>query len=88
MKELSAITNWTSSGHLRRCSMADAHIKSLSSSISTFYTIVTNHNGPPEAFDYSVRSARYDMVLECCWLRSQIGPHQVTYDAVARLMHI
>eukprot|EP00985_Skeletonema_marinoi_P020796 scaffold12430_cov137-Skeletonema_marinoi.AAC.28 len=33
MKELAAIPNWTSSGHLRRCSMADTHIKNLSSGI-------------------------------------------------------
>eukprot|EP00985_Skeletonema_marinoi_P007096 scaffold3110_cov114-Skeletonema_marinoi.AAC.1 len=30
---LAAIFNWTSSGHLRRCSMADIHLKSLSSDI-------------------------------------------------------
>eukprot|EP00985_Skeletonema_marinoi_P008769 scaffold4013_cov133-Skeletonema_marinoi.AAC.5 len=30
---LAAIPNWTSSGHLRRSSMADIHIKSLSSGI-------------------------------------------------------
>ena len=32
-RELAAIPNWTSSGHLRGCSMADTHIKSLSSGI-------------------------------------------------------
>eukprot|EP00985_Skeletonema_marinoi_P019729 scaffold11426_cov128-Skeletonema_marinoi.AAC.7 len=62
---LVAIPNWASSGHLRRCSMADSHIKSLSRGI-----------------------VRYDMVLECCSRPSQIGPHQVTYDAVAWLIHI
>jgi len=30
---LAAIPNWTSSGHVRGCSMADTHIKSLSSGI-------------------------------------------------------
>eukprot|EP00985_Skeletonema_marinoi_P024836 scaffold17654_cov161-Skeletonema_marinoi.AAC.1 len=30
---LAAIPNWTSSGHLRGCSMADIHIKSMSSGI-------------------------------------------------------
>eukprot|EP00985_Skeletonema_marinoi_P029489 scaffold28001_cov106-Skeletonema_marinoi.AAC.2 len=27
------------------------------------------------------------MVLECEWRPSQIGPHQVTYDAAALLIH-
>jgi hypothetical protein len=55
--------NWTSSGHLRRCSMADSHIKSLSSGMYRFYTIDTNHNGPLEAVDCDIHSVRYDMVL-------------------------
>ena len=50
-RELAAIPNWTSSAHLRGCSMADTHIKSLSSGILSFYTIVTNHNGPLQAMD-------------------------------------
>eukprot|EP00985_Skeletonema_marinoi_P001346 scaffold536_cov137-Skeletonema_marinoi.AAC.4 len=32
-RELAAISNWISSGHVRRCSVADTHIKSLSSGI-------------------------------------------------------
>eukprot|EP00984_Skeletonema_dohrnii_P026871 scaffold16271_cov118-Skeletonema_dohrnii-CCMP3373.AAC.7 len=35
-----------------------------------------------------IHSVRYDMVLECFWRPSQIGPHQVTYDAVVWLIHI
>ena len=54
----------------------------------SFYTIVTNYNGPLEAVDCSIHSVRYDMVLEWCWRPSQIGPHQVTYEAVATRIHI
>eukprot|EP00985_Skeletonema_marinoi_P028885 scaffold26225_cov87-Skeletonema_marinoi.AAC.1 len=56
-----AIPNWASSGHLRRCSMADSQMKSLSSGMYRFYTIVTNHNGPLEAVDCDIHSVRYDM---------------------------
>eukprot|EP00985_Skeletonema_marinoi_P018491 scaffold10342_cov77-Skeletonema_marinoi.AAC.2 len=59
-----AIPNWTSSGHLRGCSNADTLMKSLSSGMNPFYTIVTNHNGPLKAVDYSIHSVRYDMVRE------------------------
>eukprot|EP00984_Skeletonema_dohrnii_P018669 scaffold8766_cov67-Skeletonema_dohrnii-CCMP3373.AAC.3 len=52
----------------------------------SFYAIVTNNNGPLKAVDCSTRSVRYDMVLKCCWRPSQIGPHQVTYDAAATLI--
>eukprot|EP00984_Skeletonema_dohrnii_P010424 scaffold4052_cov123-Skeletonema_dohrnii-CCMP3373.AAC.10 len=33
-------------------------------------------------------SVRDDMLLECCSRPSQIGPHQVTYDAVAWPIYI
>eukprot|EP00985_Skeletonema_marinoi_P003574 scaffold1546_cov121-Skeletonema_marinoi.AAC.2 len=46
----------------------------------SFYTIVTNDNEPLQAVDWSTRSVRYDMVLECCRRPSQIGPHQVNYE--------
>eukprot|EP00985_Skeletonema_marinoi_P001347 scaffold536_cov137-Skeletonema_marinoi.AAC.5 len=59
-RELAAITNWTSSGHLR----AETHIKILSSGILSFYPIVTNHNGPLQAMDWYTNSDRYDMVRE------------------------
>eukprot|EP00984_Skeletonema_dohrnii_P025388 scaffold14544_cov103-Skeletonema_dohrnii-CCMP3373.AAC.1 len=49
----------------------------------SFYTIITNHNGPLEAVDCDNHCDRYDMVRESCRRPSQIGPHQVTYDAVA-----
>ena len=49
MKELAAIPNWTSSGHLRRCSTADEELKSMSSFMIFFYAIVTNYNGTLEA---------------------------------------
>eukprot|EP00984_Skeletonema_dohrnii_P010652 scaffold4172_cov87-Skeletonema_dohrnii-CCMP3373.AAC.1 len=69
--------------------MADAHINSLSSGICpSILSIVTNHNGPLKAVDCDIHSVGYDIVLECCSRPSQIGPHQVTYDAVAWLMHI
>ena len=68
--------------------MADTHTKSLSSGNVSFYTIVTNYNGPLQAVDCSIHSVRYDMVLECCSRPSQIGPHQVTYEAVAWPIHI
>eukprot|EP00984_Skeletonema_dohrnii_P012045 scaffold4841_cov121-Skeletonema_dohrnii-CCMP3373.AAC.12 len=59
---LAAIPNWSSSGHLRRCSIADTHIKSFSSGIYiSFYAIVTNHNGPLQAVDRDVHSVRYDI---------------------------
>eukprot|EP00985_Skeletonema_marinoi_P003813 scaffold1663_cov182-Skeletonema_marinoi.AAC.6 len=45
------------------------------------------YNGPLEAVDCDIHSVRYDIMLECCWRLSQIGPHQVTYDAVAWLIH-
>eukprot|EP00985_Skeletonema_marinoi_P020063 scaffold11749_cov94-Skeletonema_marinoi.AAC.1 len=60
---LAAIPNWTSSGHLRGCSNADTLIKSLSSGMYRFYTIVANHNGPLQAMDCPIASVGYDMVL-------------------------
>eukprot|EP00985_Skeletonema_marinoi_P017505 scaffold9606_cov105-Skeletonema_marinoi.AAC.2 len=50
--------------------------------------IATKYIGPLEVLDCFIHTVRYDMVLECCWRPSQIGPHQVTYDAVAWLTHI
>eukprot|EP00985_Skeletonema_marinoi_P033840 scaffold42345_cov460-Skeletonema_marinoi.AAC.1 len=55
-----------SSGHLRRCRDTDTSIKCLSS----------------EAVDCDIHNVRYDMVDEGAGCQqSQIGPHQVTYDA-------
>eukprot|EP00984_Skeletonema_dohrnii_P013757 scaffold5726_cov119-Skeletonema_dohrnii-CCMP3373.AAC.3 len=72
---MAAIPNWTSSGHLRRCSSADTHVTydvvatpirpmkaSAVVNILLFYTIVTNYNGPLQAVDCHTHSARYDMV--------------------------
>ena len=55
--------NWASSGHLRRCSMADAHTKSLSCGIEG---IVTKRMSPWKQWIGDIHSARYDMVLESC----------------------
>ena len=46
---------------------------------------MANYHGSLEAVDCHIHSVRYDMVLEELAL-SQIGPHQVTYEAVARLL--
>ena len=54
----------------------------------SYYTIVTNLNGLLQAVDCDIHSDRYDIVLESCCLSTQIGPHQVTYDAVAWPIHI
>eukprot|EP00985_Skeletonema_marinoi_P014131 scaffold7107_cov205-Skeletonema_marinoi.AAC.1 len=51
---LAAIPNWTSSGHLRRCSNAVKCTKSVRSGI---------YNESLEAVDCHTHSARYDMVL-------------------------
>eukprot|EP00985_Skeletonema_marinoi_P008238 scaffold3698_cov188-Skeletonema_marinoi.AAC.1 len=53
--------------------MADSHLKSLSSGMHRFYTIVTNHNGPLEAVDCDIHSVGYDMVLECCSRPPKLG---------------
>ena len=68
-----ASPNWTSSGHLRDCSMADTKIKSMSSEI---YPSTRSYD------DCSIHSGRYDMVLEWCSRQTQIGPHQITYEAI------
>jgi len=45
---------------------------------------MANYNESLEAVDSHIHSVRYDMELEWGgWLWSQIGPHQVTYKAVA-----
>eukprot|EP00985_Skeletonema_marinoi_P009551 scaffold4450_cov207-Skeletonema_marinoi.AAC.2 len=54
----------------------------------SYYTIVTNHNGSLQAVDCDIHSDRYDMVAGCSRLSTQIGLHQVTYDAVAWPIHI
>ena len=41
---------------------------------------------PLEAVDCDINSVGYDMVLECALAAIQIGPHQVTYEAVATLV--
>eukprot|EP00984_Skeletonema_dohrnii_P027964 scaffold17727_cov153-Skeletonema_dohrnii-CCMP3373.AAC.1 len=51
-------------------------------------SIVTNEHGPLKAVDCYSHSGRFDMMLEWCSLPSQIGPHQVIYEAVAWLIHI
>eukprot|EP00984_Skeletonema_dohrnii_P030335 scaffold21743_cov144-Skeletonema_dohrnii-CCMP3373.AAC.1 len=55
-----------------------------------FFTIVISYNGPLQLVDCSIHNVRYDTVLEleCCWRPTQIGLHQVTYDAVAWLIHV
>eukprot|EP00985_Skeletonema_marinoi_P012542 scaffold6066_cov113-Skeletonema_marinoi.AAC.2 len=53
-----------------------------------YWASSANHNGLLEAVDCYIHIVGYDMVLECCSLPFQIGPHQVTYDALARLRHI
>eukprot|EP00984_Skeletonema_dohrnii_P028862 scaffold19035_cov207-Skeletonema_dohrnii-CCMP3373.AAC.1 len=53
-----------------------------------FFTIVANYNGLLEAVHCCIHSVRYDMVPECCLRPSHIGPHQVTYEAVAWLIHL
>eukprot|EP00985_Skeletonema_marinoi_P006473 scaffold2801_cov178-Skeletonema_marinoi.AAC.1 len=50
--------------------------------------IVSNYIAPLESVHGSIHSVRYDMVRSCCLRSSQIGPHQVTYEAVARLIRI
>ena len=52
---MAAIPNCTSSGHLRRCSIADTHIKSL---------FMANYNEPLQAVDCDIHSVRYKMALE------------------------
>jgi len=49
---------------------------------------MANYNGSLEAVDCHIHSVRYDMVLESCSRSSKIGPHQVTYDSVARLLSL
>ena len=73
---------------LRVFSDADDATKTQESWNVSFYFVVTNHNEPLEAVDRDMHGRRYDMVLESCWRPSQIGPHQVTYDAVAWPIHI
>eukprot|EP00985_Skeletonema_marinoi_P031567 scaffold37725_cov151-Skeletonema_marinoi.AAC.1 len=48
MKELAAIPKWTSSGHLRRCSTADAKLKSLSSAIGRYDMVDEGAGGNPK----------------------------------------
>ena len=47
---------------------------------------MANYNGPPEAVDRHIHSVRYDMVGVWYWRPSQIGPHQVTYEAATWLI--
>eukprot|EP00984_Skeletonema_dohrnii_P000613 scaffold193_cov101-Skeletonema_dohrnii-CCMP3373.AAC.2 len=71
--EMAASPNWTSSGHLRGCSMADTHIKSMSSGICpSIPTIVTEYNGPLEAVDYSIHSVRYEILEQCDGSQSKL----------------
>eukprot|EP00985_Skeletonema_marinoi_P018748 scaffold10564_cov149-Skeletonema_marinoi.AAC.2 len=41
------------------------------------------YNWPLDAVHCDIHSVRYDMLIECCVKPSQIGPHQVTYEAAA-----
>eukprot|EP00984_Skeletonema_dohrnii_P022189 scaffold11309_cov126-Skeletonema_dohrnii-CCMP3373.AAC.9 len=49
---------------------------------------VTYDARPLQTVDCDIHSVGHDMVLECCSRPSRLGPHQVTYAAVAWLMRI
>ena len=80
-------SNWTSSGHRRRCSDAETNQKELEPRNISFYTIVTNNNGSLEAVHCHTHITRYDNGAKVVLAVIQIGPHQVTYDVVATPIH-
>eukprot|EP00984_Skeletonema_dohrnii_P019902 scaffold9613_cov72-Skeletonema_dohrnii-CCMP3373.AAC.1 len=47
---------------------------------------MADYNGPLEAVDFYMHSVGYDMLLERVLACAQIGPHKVTYEAVAPLI--
>eukprot|EP00985_Skeletonema_marinoi_P004078 scaffold1799_cov83-Skeletonema_marinoi.AAC.2 len=53
---------------------------------TSFYTIVTNYNGPLEAVYRHIQSVAYVMVVECGAGGRSIELHQVTEDAAATLL--
>ena len=74
---------------LRKCGMNDTHLKSLSSGIrpsELLQPTILRHQKLCIAAITSLDTIwRYHRVL---MRPSQIGPHQVTYDAVAQLVNI
>ena len=46
------------------------------------------YNWPPAPVNDHIDSASYDMIVKCEACDFQIGPHQVTYDAVASPMQL
>ena len=59
---MAAVSDWASSGHLRRCSDADTIKQMLEPCKRCFYTIMANYNGSLQAVDCHIHSVRYDMV--------------------------